>query len=174
MHYATDQLQNNSSQVLLVEMDKESLLLNEFTNGNDDDTPLSDGDPKLDFASLSTNSALERLLLQEKRADVCHYLDIPTIMPMIQRRQLVTGDEFMQLLKHWETGARETTVGVLLEILARKHPNWSHLLFKSLQEEGEHKGHVYLVEVLKGSLEKKKNAKVCKQPYDRVHCVQMI
>lgn len=144
-------------------MDKQSLLMNDFTESSHDansNVPSTCVDYKVDFAGPEVNSALEMALLREKRV-ICHYLDLPTIMPLMQSRQLETGDEFMQLLKRWETGARESTVGLLLEILPRKHPNWSHLLFQSIQEEEEHKGHVYLVEVLQKSLEKASKVNFC-------------
>lgn len=109
--------------------------------------------PKADAAGPKVDSALEVALLKEKRA-LCHYLDLPTIMPLMRSRQLVTGDELVQLLKRWETGMRESTIGLLLEILPRKHPNWPQLFFESLQEEEEHKGHTYLLAVLEKALEK--------------------
>ena len=42
-------------------------------------------------------------------------------------------------------------MGLLLEILPRKCPDWALLLFELLQQEKEHQGHVYLVELLKKS-----------------------
>ena len=144
-------------------MDKKSLLLNEFIECDSypdtDVLPSRGGDSKNHHGELAVvDSSLEIVLNHEKSA-MCHYLDLPTILPLMRSRQLLTGDEFMQLLKRWETGSRETTVGLLLEMLPRKHPNWSSLLFESLQEEEEHMGHVYLVEVLRKSLERA--SKVC-------------
>lgn len=94
---------------------------------------LSNGDNSNGY-STEIHSALEVVLLKEKTT-LCHYMDLPTIMPLMRSRQLVTGDEFVQLLKRWETGMRASTIGLLLEILPRKHPNWPRLFFESLQEE---------------------------------------
>lgn len=94
----------------------------------------------------------EVLLPQDAKA-VLQYLDIPTILPMLQSHRLVTGEEYLHLLTRWEQGLHQTTVGILLEILPRKHLRWTPLFLQALQEEKEHIGHVYLSELLGKPLE---------------------
>ena len=101
---------------------------------------------------------LEAAFLQETSA-LCKYLDLPSILPILRSHHLVTGDEYLQLLRRWEVGLRESTVGLLLEMLPRKHPSWAHLFFRSLQEEKEHRGHTHIIELLEAAL--KRAPKVC-------------
>ncbi len=103
--------------------------------------------------SLDIN-LLTSVLLKETKT-LCQFIDIPTLLPVLQSRQLVTGEEFLCLLNRWEQGSHKSTVGILLEILPRKHPNWALLLFESFREEEEHKGHVYLVDLLEESVQQK-------------------
>ena len=94
-------------------------------------------------------------VLLEKTKELCQFIDIPTLLPVLKSRHLVTSDDFLELLKRWEQGLHRTTVGVLLEILPRKHPEWTLLLFESLRDEEEHAGHVYLAGLLKESAKKR-------------------
>lgn len=98
---------------------------------------------------------LNSLVVKETKA-LCQFTDLPTLLPILRSRQLVTGDEFVYLHNRWEQGIRTTTVGVLLEVLQRKHPNWAFLLLESLREEEEHKGHEYLVGLIEEAIQKKK------------------
>ena len=155
----------------LARMDKQPLLFNEVLADCDCDQIQEAGDsqqettsPKLtSFSQLQSTMipersleeacpALEAAFLQETTA-LCKYLDLPSILPIIRSHHLVTGDEYLQLLRRWEAGLRESSIGLLLEMLPRKHPNWAELFFRSLQEEKEHRGHTHIIEVLETAIQ---------------------
>ena len=110
-------------------------------------------DCKIVSKDTGTEGTKSEVLLPQDAKAVIQYLDIPTILPMLQSHRLVTGEEYLHLLTRWEQGLRQTTVGILLEILPRKHPRWTPLFLQALQEEKEHIGHVYLSELLGKTLE---------------------
>ena len=102
---------------------------------------------------------LNSVLLKETKT-LIQFTDVPTLLPILKCHQMVTGDDFLYLLKRWEDGFRNSTVGILLEVLQRKHPHWAFLLLESLREEGEHKGHAFLIDHLKEAVKQKKELQV--------------
>lgn len=135
-------------------MDKQRLLLNEATAGNESDSH-TQGKHRVESEEVDV------ALLQESKA-LGDYMDIPTILPILQSHQLVTSDEYMHLLTRWDKGFHKTTVGILLQLLPRKHPNWALLVFESLQAEKEHRGHSYLVDLLRKSMQEHTKVKCLK------------
>lgn len=100
-----------------------------------------------------------KVLLHESKV-LSKYMDIPTLLPILRSRQLVTGDEYIHLLSRWEQGFRESTSGLLLELLPRKQPHWAKVFFQVLQEEDEHQGHTHLVELLGKDMEQASQVKL--------------
>jgi len=83
------------------------------------------------------------------------YTDIPTLLPFLKPRNLLTDEEYLQLSKKWEDGYRDTTVHQLVVALKRKCPRWERELIAALEESvhpengSMHEGHQHLLEVLK-------------------------
>lgn len=132
-------------------MDRLGLLLNEVTA--EDNGVHNTPEPEHDAQLLSA------AVLRESKS-FSQFTDIPTILPILQSKNLVTGEEFSLLLARWDRGLRDTTVGLLLQLLQRKGPQWALLLYQSLQEESEHRGHDHLVEVLRKDIEEESKLEV--------------
>jgi len=62
------------------------------------------------------------------------YTDIPTLLPFLKPRNLLTDEEYLQLSKKWEDGYRDTTVHQLVVALKRKCPRWERELIAALEE----------------------------------------
>ena len=83
------------------------------------------------------------------------YTDIPTLLPFLKPRNLLTDEEYLQLSKKWEDGYRDTAVHQLVVALKRKCPRWERELIAALEESvhpengSVHAGHQHLLEVLK-------------------------
>ena len=95
----------------------------------------------------SDGEILSTAFFKESKA-LSQYLDLPTLLPILRSKSLVTCEEFIHLATRWEKGLRESTNSLLLQLLPRKGPRWSLLLYEALQEEVEHRGHEHLVKLL--------------------------
>ena len=83
------------------------------------------------------------------------YVDLPTLLPYLRTRNLVTGDEYLQLSKRWTDGYRQQAVMELVTaVLPRKGPTWERGLVEALQAsvqpecEDVHAGHEYILQCL--------------------------
>ena len=135
-------------------MERLSLLLNEVTEPQDS-VDSHDTQPHESQVLLSA-------VVHKQSKAFSKFLDLPTILPILRAKSLVTGEEFTQLHARWDRGLRDTVVGLLLELLPRKGPDWALLLYRSLQEEFEHRGHEHLVDLLKKAIEEDSEREVCK------------
>ena len=95
-------------------------------------------------------SMIERLSPQ-----LGQYTDIPTLLPFLKQRNLLTDEEYLQLSKKWEDGCCGPAVHRLVLALKRKCPRWEMELIAALEESvrpengSVHEGHEYLLRVLK-------------------------
>lgn len=108
-----------------------------------------------DSPSAHTSTVTLSVAITRQSKAFSQYIDIPTILPILRAKSLLTGEEFTHLLTRWEKGLRDTTACLMLELLPRKTPEWALLLYEALEQESEHRGHQYLVELLKRSSEER-------------------
>ena len=81
------------------------------------------------------------------------YLDLPTMLPYLRTRNLVTSDEYLQLSGKWAEGRRQSAVMDLVSaILPRKRPTWEEELMEVLEASVQpgcldvHAGHEYILQ----------------------------
>ena len=83
------------------------------------------------------------------------YVDLPTLLPYLRTRNLVTSDEYLQLSKKWTDGYRQqAAMELVTAVLPRKGPTWERGLVEALEAsvqpecEDVHAGHEYILQCL--------------------------
>ena len=85
-------------------------------------------------------------LLQKCSCELMRSLNVDSLLPYLQREQLVTHQEFVHLIHPNRTNYEKKQF--LLSILPSKGENAYKRFICCLSEDTEHTGHAYLVELL--------------------------